>query len=256
MAGETASDPPAASRRTCWPEQSAYRLQEKALGGLAADHRLLRSLVKPGGEPPRQVKVGSVIVREHQGVVHEVLVVPGGFCWQGKTYDSLSTIAKTITGTSWNGPRFFGLRSRRCRIRKSRPPGRPRDRDGKPRFVASEGCRRSGRRSSVRPASGDGEGAVKAHVKIVAPKRQRCAIYTRKSTEHNLDWPSPHSTLRGKPARPISRARRMRAGPWFGTASTTAVCRALPWTALPCRTCSTRCAPARSTLSWCTRSIV
>ena len=40
-----------------------------------------------------------------------MLVVPDGFCWQGKTYDSLSSIAKTITGTSWNGPRFFGLRS-------------------------------------------------------------------------------------------------------------------------------------------------
>jgi Protein of unknown function (DUF2924) len=49
-------------------------------------------------------------VREHQGRLHEVLVAPGGFCWQGRTYSSLSTIAKAITGTSWNGPRFFGLR--------------------------------------------------------------------------------------------------------------------------------------------------
>jgi hypothetical protein len=48
--------------------------------------------------------------REHQGKLHEVLVVPGGFCWQGQVYASLSTIARKITGTSWNGPRFFGLR--------------------------------------------------------------------------------------------------------------------------------------------------
>jgi hypothetical protein len=39
--------------------------------------------------------------------------VPGGFCWRGETYDSLSTIARKITGVSWNGPRFFGLRSRK-----------------------------------------------------------------------------------------------------------------------------------------------
>jgi hypothetical protein len=50
------------------------------------------------------------MVREHQGTLHEVMVVPGGFCWQDKTYPSLSTIAQAITGTSWNGPRFFGLR--------------------------------------------------------------------------------------------------------------------------------------------------
>jgi hypothetical protein len=56
------------------------------------------------------VKVGSVIVREYQGELHEVLVVPGGFCWEGQVFASLSTIARKITGTSWNGPRFFGLR--------------------------------------------------------------------------------------------------------------------------------------------------
>ena len=41
------------------------------------------------------------------------IVVPGGFCWQGKTYDSLSTIAKKVAGITWNGPRFFGLRSKK-----------------------------------------------------------------------------------------------------------------------------------------------
>jgi hypothetical protein len=58
----------------------------------------------------RHLKVGSVIVREHLGKVHEVLVVPSGFCCQGQIYSSLSTIAGKITGTRWNGPRFFGLR--------------------------------------------------------------------------------------------------------------------------------------------------
>ncbi|MGO9432612.1 DUF2924 domain-containing protein, partial [Rhodoblastus sp.] len=109
-----ASDPPAAFSRDLLARAICYRLQADALGGIgAATARLLRSLGKPGVEAPRQVKVGSVIIREYQGVVHEVLVIPGGFCWQGRKFDSLSTIAKKITGTSWNGPRFFGLRSKK-----------------------------------------------------------------------------------------------------------------------------------------------
>lgn len=51
-------------------------------------------------------------MREYDGVLHEVTIVPGGFLWAGSTYPSLSTIARLITGTSWNGPRFFGLRNK------------------------------------------------------------------------------------------------------------------------------------------------
>ena len=68
------------------------------------------SLSGKGKLPMRHLKVGSIIVREYQGAVHEVMIVPDGFCWQGTVYASLSTIARKITGTSWNGPRFFGLR--------------------------------------------------------------------------------------------------------------------------------------------------
>jgi hypothetical protein len=91
----------------------AHGLQEERLGGL--DRRvskLLGSSSSKAGPPVRHVKVGSVIVREHQGELHEVLVVPGGFCWRGQVYASLSTIARKITGVSWNGPRFFGLRGK------------------------------------------------------------------------------------------------------------------------------------------------
>jgi hypothetical protein len=85
------------------------------------------------------------------GVVHEVSVVPGGFCWQGKTCDSLSTIAKTITGTSWNGPRFFGLRSRKVSDQEDPITGRAfLERDRKPKPSPSpRASGRSGRRSSV-----------------------------------------------------------------------------------------------------------
>jgi hypothetical protein len=159
-----ASAPPAAFSKELLARAICSRPQEQTFGGLSASTaRLLRSLVKPGAEPPRQVKVGSVLIREHQGLLHEVLVVPGGFCWQGKTYASLSTIAKKITGTGWNGPRFFGLRSKKMPDQEEHPtPGRASvDRDRKPQ---SRSCQkafgRSGRRSSVRAASGDGGGRL------------------------------------------------------------------------------------------------
>ena len=140
-----ASDPPAAFSRDLMARAICYRLQADALGDMGASTaRLLRSLGKPGVEAPRQVKPGSVIIREYQGVVHEVLVVPGGFCWQGRTFDSLSTIARKITGTSWNGPRFFGLRSKK-------EPTQPQD------VKSSEAqkvvARAGGRRSTVRAVS-------------------------------------------------------------------------------------------------------
>ena len=56
-------------------------------------------------------KPGTVLVREYQGERHTVTVVPSGFVWRETTYASLSTIARAITGTTWNGPRFFGLRT-------------------------------------------------------------------------------------------------------------------------------------------------
>ena len=63
------------------------------------------------GEPRKTsaIKTGSIIVREYQGHIHEVVVVPDGFLWQGETYKSLSVIARKITGSNWNGPRFFGI---------------------------------------------------------------------------------------------------------------------------------------------------
>jgi len=137
-----ASDPPSVFSRDLLARAISYRLQAAALGDISASTaRLLRSLGKPGVEAPRQVKAGSVIIREYQGVVHEVVVVPGGFCWQGRMFDSLSTIAKKITGTSWNGPRFFGLRSKK-------EPMQP-DEGGSSGGQKSA-ARASGRRSSVR----------------------------------------------------------------------------------------------------------
>lgn len=90
----------------------AYRIQEKAFGGLdRATEKLLESYANGNpSAPSRHLKAGTVLIREYQGVRHTVTIADGGFIWREKKYRGLSTIAKAITGTSWNGPRFFGLR--------------------------------------------------------------------------------------------------------------------------------------------------
>jgi Protein of unknown function (DUF2924) len=58
----------------------------------------------------RRLKPGTLLVREWDGEIHRVIVAGDGFVWREQTYSSLSEIARLITGTRWNGPRFFGLR--------------------------------------------------------------------------------------------------------------------------------------------------
>jgi hypothetical protein len=97
----------------------AHRIQKKAYGNLPrSTERLLNQMIKafaakPGGKLvlPRRMKPGSVLVREWKGRSHSVMVLADGFAYDEKTYSSLSEIACLITGTRWNGPRFFGLRS-------------------------------------------------------------------------------------------------------------------------------------------------
>lgn len=105
--------PPKGLTRDIIGRMIAYRIQEEAFGGLDRETvKLLDRLAR--GEKPyelnRRLKPGTVLVREYQGERHTVTVVGDGFLWRDATYSSLSTIAKTITGTKWNGPRFFGLR--------------------------------------------------------------------------------------------------------------------------------------------------
>ena len=104
-------EPPEALSKDLIARALAHWLQEEHLGRLASPLRkLLASISEKGAEPERRVKAGSVIVREYQGKLHEVMVVPDGFLWQGQVYASLSAVALKITGTSWSGRRFFGLR--------------------------------------------------------------------------------------------------------------------------------------------------
>jgi hypothetical protein len=111
----------------------AYRRQANALGDLDSNcikylkqvgarraTRLASQNKRPSKSPPpipavpaeQLLKAGSILVREHDGQLHKVIAVaPSGFRWNDKTFKSLSEVAYAITGTKWNGPRFFGLRS-------------------------------------------------------------------------------------------------------------------------------------------------
>jgi Protein of unknown function (DUF2924) len=89
----------------------ACRLQELAFGGLDRESlAFLDRLAQQAGPRRRLLKAGTVLVREYQGQRHTVTVARDGFDWQGRSYPSLSAIARAITGTAWSGPRFFGLR--------------------------------------------------------------------------------------------------------------------------------------------------
>jgi hypothetical protein len=102
----------------------AYRLQSDASGDLdAGSLQLLKTAAESNGSAAvtlltdkidqrnQELPPGTLLTREWNGHDHRVMVVDGGFAFEGKTYDSLSRIAFAITGTKWNGPRFFGLRS-------------------------------------------------------------------------------------------------------------------------------------------------
>lgn len=87
----------------------AWRIQTDAWGGFdEPTRRRLRETATPKGGT--NLVVGAQVTREWQGVVHTVQVADGGFVYAGETFSSLSVIASKITGVSWNGPRFFGLR--------------------------------------------------------------------------------------------------------------------------------------------------
>jgi hypothetical protein len=95
----------------------AYRLQEKAFGGLKPSTRRMlarvaeetttgNSLKKP---QIRKAQSGTVLIREWQGNAHRVTMLDDGVSFNGKHYRSLSEVAREITGSRWSGPRFFGL---------------------------------------------------------------------------------------------------------------------------------------------------
>ena len=114
------AEPPPYNRKFL-ESRLAYRIQELAYGGLKPDtvarlealgeqidgKNLTLRRIRKGQRPV----TGTRLLREYQGVEHVVTVQRDGFEWQGRPYQSLSAIARAITGTRWNGWTFFGLRT-------------------------------------------------------------------------------------------------------------------------------------------------
>lgn len=97
----------------------AYKVQEQRAGGLSRSTRgaLRYAAQRPEAEQgrapmPRKLTPGTRLVRDWHSVGHTVVVTESGFEYNGKSWKSLSAIARAITGTHWNGPRFFGLAER------------------------------------------------------------------------------------------------------------------------------------------------
>jgi Protein of unknown function (DUF2924) len=115
---EVGGKPPGSFGRELFALGIAYIRQERRYGGLRkasareVDRLFGRMLAGSTGEgtAPTLARLGTILVREWQGTAHHVTVVADGFIWNGRTHSSLSGIARAITGTKWNGPRFFGLR--------------------------------------------------------------------------------------------------------------------------------------------------
>jgi hypothetical protein len=104
----------------------AYRIQADRFGDLDAEtNKVLQQAARPKGRPSDVARglaeldqrrsappPGTILIREWDRKSHRVTVLQDGFAWNGETFDSLSQVALAITGTKWNGPRFFGLRDR------------------------------------------------------------------------------------------------------------------------------------------------
>lgn len=109
----------------------AYRLQERVHGGLSRSTEkqlanIARRLTRTGsvGDPNAiSLKPGTRLVRSWNGTIYKVLVGDDGFEFDGRRYESLSQIARDITGAHWSGPRFFGVQARTA----PRPRGKAHD---------------------------------------------------------------------------------------------------------------------------------
>lgn len=118
---ELGEQPPTTLGRDVLALGIAYARQERRQSGLTKPvakelARLLDQVLRgdrtemPTALAAQLPRSGTILVREWQGTTHHVTVVDDGFLWNGQTYRSLSSIARVITATNWNGPRFFGMR--------------------------------------------------------------------------------------------------------------------------------------------------
>ncbi|WP_281020100.1 DUF2924 domain-containing protein [Minwuia sp. IMCC3060] len=152
--------PPKGISRRLLECSAAWLIQAEAHGGLAAaTRRRLDALAgarrssrdcaeddrqQPGKidrtTPRRKLRPGSRLVRQWQGRSHVVEVIDGGFTYEGRSYTSLTAIAREITGARWSGPRFFGLNAPAPERKATRNRGAQRsDQKGGPSATMDEG---------------------------------------------------------------------------------------------------------------------
>lgn len=103
--------PPRLRSKTLLRNVLAWRIQADVHGGLDEETRRLLRDERPPREP--LVAPGTIITREWRGVRYQIEATGDGFLYNGRRWKSLSEIARAITGTRWNGPRFFGVKMAR-----------------------------------------------------------------------------------------------------------------------------------------------
>ena len=86
-----------------------WEMQNRALGGVSAKTNRRLQQISSGKKLPTTAKPGSHLVREWNGRTYQVEVTGSGYIMEGKSWRSLSAMAKHITGANWSGPRFFGV---------------------------------------------------------------------------------------------------------------------------------------------------
>ena len=109
---------PGHHQRTYLESRIAYKLQERAFGGLSSHVRRKLELIGKTGEVPNhkrradaELVPGTTLVREYNGITYRVRVLEDGrFDLDGRAFKSLSAVARAITGSVYSGPVFFGLK--------------------------------------------------------------------------------------------------------------------------------------------------
>ena len=104
--------PPPRTSRSLMIRAVAYKMQERAMGGLSTATRCLLSGQEPAPVRRRRaLSPGTVLIREWHGVPHQVTITEKGVLFRGERYRSLSEVARLITSARWSGPRFFGVKA-------------------------------------------------------------------------------------------------------------------------------------------------
>ena len=180
----------------------AYQIQVKAFGGLSeATKQRLREIaeaVRNGtfdtADLEPRIKPGTKLIRTWKKETHEVMVLEDGFAWKRARYSSLSTIAKTITGTSWNGWKFFGLKG----------PVRKDGFDAPRPFQTAKTATREGC-LAPHPASTTTQAGPRGRRCVSPPSPRNCAAPSTPGNPPRRVWSriSIRCMPSGRPARPI-----------------------------------------------------